>query len=170
MKKLRFLTVFVLFLIATTMRAQALDVFIVDNDKYTNVRSSPNGPVVDRIEADDMPMLSVETPRNGWWKVVGNSYDKPDNGDISLKGSPTNQYWIHHSVIGIGTRNYGGQTYYLRATPKVRGKVVYSFKEELTLRPLQIRGGWVKVTTLDGKHTGWIEREKLCGNSLTNCC
>ena len=37
------------------------------------------------------------------------------------------------------------------------------------LRPVDIRGNWVKVKTIDGKHTGWIESEWLCGNPLTNC-
>jgi hypothetical protein len=35
---------------------------------------------------------------------------------------------------------------------------------------MDIKGDWVKVKTIDGKYTGWIEEEWLCGNSLTNCC
>jgi len=38
------------------------------------------------------------------------------------------------------------------------------------LRPMEIKDDWVKVKTIDGKYTGWIEIEWLCGNSLTNCC
>lgn len=170
MKRLTFLAFLALTLFATTAKAQLIGVFIDDVDKYTNVRSSPGGPIVERIEAGDMPMFAVERPRNGWWLITGGTYEKPDQGEIELKGSPNNQYWIHYSVIGVGTRNYGGETYYLRATPKSRGKVVYSFKDEISLRPIDVRGDWVKVKTYDGKHTGWIEADKLCGNSLTNCC
>lgn len=35
---------------------------------------------------------------------------------------------------------------------------------------MDIKGDWVKVQTYDGKYTGWIEAEWLCGNALTNCC
>jgi hypothetical protein len=35
---------------------------------------------------------------------------------------------------------------------------------------MEIKGDWVKVQTSDGKFTGWIEEEWLCGNALTNCC
>ena len=40
----------------------------------------------------------------------------------------------------------------------------------ILLRPMDIKGDWVKVKTIDGKYTGWIEEEWLCGNALTNCC
>jgi SH3-like domain-containing protein len=70
----------------------------------------------------------------------------------------------------MATRNYGGQTLYLRKSPSASAPVVYKFKEEITLRPMEIKGDWVKVQTSDGKFTGWIEEEWLCGNALTNCC
>ena len=40
----------------------------------------------------------------------------------------------------------------------------------IELRPIDVKGSWVKVKTTDGKHEGWIESDWLCGNSLTNCC
>ena len=70
----------------------------------------------------------------------------------------------------MGTRNYGGQTLYIRQSPSASAPVVYKFKKEIQLRPMDIKGEWVKVQTTDGKYTGWIEEEWLCGNSLTNCC
>ena len=167
MKKI-LLTMMMLVCIAMSGKAQVLDVFFNDNDgPYTNVRNAPKGAIMARIPTNVDVMVDVETPRNGWWRIVNDSYSLADQGGIALKGSKTG-YWVHYSVLGVATRNYGGQRLYLRSTPN--GKVVYSFTKEDVLRPIDIRGSWVKVKTLDGKHTGWIENEWLCGNPLTNCC
>ncbi len=161
------LAIMMLLCISTNAKAQVLDVYTYDsNGTYTNIRNAPKGSVVDRIPTESTAMFDVETPRNGWWKIVDNSYSLPDQDAVNLKGSKTG-YWIHYSVLGIGTRNYGGQKLSLRSKPS--GKVVYSFTEEIMLRPVDIMGSWVKVKTIDGKHTGWIESEWLCGNPLTNC-
>ena len=148
--------------------AQSLNVFIFDNNgAFSNVRNAPNGKVVDRIPVDQAAMLDVGEPSNGWWMINDQSYYIPDGGLYHLSGS--REYWIHHSCIPVGTRNYGAETLYLRKTPSRKGAVTYSFDEEIILRPVEIANGWVKVITLDGKHTGWIEEEWLCGNSVTNC-
>lgn len=73
-------------------------------------------------------------------------------------------------VVGFDTRNYGGQTLSLRQSPDAGSKVVFSFKEEMQLHPVGMKGDWVKVKTSDGKHEGWIETEWICDNPLTNCC
>lgn len=163
------LTALLLFVVLA-VKAQSLGVFFYDlNGKYTNIRNAPNGKIVDKVPTSSDGMLLVENPVNGWWVICDNSYFEPDGGIYKFSGSRSG-YYIHYSCIGIGTRNYGGQTLYLRATPSARAKVVYSFKEEITLRPIDVKGDWVKVKTMDGKHTGWIEAEWLCGNSVTNCC
>ena len=113
-------------------------------------------------------MIEVEKPTNGWWKIVGDDYDTGDEQG-TLKGSSTG-YWIHYSVLGVGTRNYGKQKLTLRQSPNAKSAAVYSFTKEIVLRPMDIKGDWVKVKTTDGKYTGWIEMDWLCGNSLTNCC
>jgi len=168
------------FLLLTLIgQAQTIDVYIVDDDgPFTNVRNSPNGgKVVDKIRVDISAMLTLEKPTNGWWRIVGDSYEgftDEENTDsdfkkYSLKGSTTG-YWIHHSVVGIGTRNYGGEHLPLRAEPKKASAVTYILKEEQIVRPIDVKDGWVKVKTNDGKGQGWIEEEWLCSNPLTNCC
>ena len=149
------------------MWAQSIGVFVTDVDSYTNVRNAPKGKVVGKIVSDGMASLEVMAPKNGWWQIVGDEYDHPERNDTQFTGSKTG-YWIHYSVIGINTRNYGSQRLSLRDKPG--GKAVFSFTKELTLHPLEIKGTWVKVQTMDGRHTGWIEDEWLCGNPLTNCC
>ena len=154
---------------AIVMKAQSVEVYFSDNSgSPTNIRNAPKGKVVQRVPKDSDGMLTVEKAQNGWWKISGNSYDEPDKGEIRLTGAKN--FYIHYSCIAVDTRNYGGQTLQLRSTPSSGGRVVYSFKDEKSLRPVDARNGWVKVKTLDGKHEGWIEAEWLCGNSVTNCC
>lgn len=165
----KFFVVLALTCVSLTGSAQRLGVYTVDdNGKFTNVRDAPKGKIVSKISTIEDAMMEVEKPTNGWWKIVGNTYSTAD--DVKkLKGSTTG-YWIHYSVLGMGTRNYGGQRLALRKSPSAKAPAVYQFKKELTLRPIDIKGTWVKVKTLDGKHEGWIEAEWLCGNALTNCC
>lgn len=169
MKKKLFVLLMMMTCLSVGVSAQSLGVFTYDNSgKFTNVRNAPKGKVVDKIPTEVCAMISVEKPTNGWWKMVDNSYDTGDD-EGTLKGSTTG-YWIHYSVLAMGTRNYGGQTLYIRQSPSASAPVVYKFKKEIQLRPMDIKGEWVKVQTTDGKYTGWIEEEWLCGNSLTNCC
>lgn len=161
-----------LFAFAVFTNAQGLSVYISDDTgSATNVRNAPNGKVIAKLNPNSGIMMVVESPRNGWWKIEDGFYSDPDKDfeEEYLKGSTTG-YWIHSSVLNVDTRNYGGQTLHLRKSPSSRAQSVYSFKEEISLRPLEIKGDWVKVKTYDGKHTGWIEAEWLCGNSVTNCC
>jgi SH3-like domain-containing protein len=166
-KKLLLMALFML--AAIGVKAQYITVFFWDTvGDFTNIRNAPNGKIVEKVSTSIDAMLLVETPVNGWWSICDASYYEPDGGLYKLSGSRSG-YYIHYSCIGVGTRNYGGQTLYLRATPSSRAKVVYSFKEELVLHPMDVKGDWVKVSTIDGKHTGWIQDDWLCGNPVTNC-
>lgn len=169
MKKKLFVLLMMMTCLSVGVSAQSLGVFTYDNSgKFTNVRNAPKGKVVDKIPTEVCAMIGVEKPTNGWWKIIGDTYDTGDD-EGTLKGSTTG-YWIHYSVLAMGTRNYGGQTLYIRQSPSASAPIVYKFKKEIQLRPMDIKGEWVKVQTTDGKYTGWIEEEWLCGNSLTNCC
>ena len=169
MKKKLFVLMTLMTWLSVDVSAQSLGVFTYDNSgKFTNVRNAPKGKVVDKIPTDVCAMIGVEKPTNGWWKLTDNTYETGDF-DGKLKGSTTG-YWIHYSVLAMGTRNYGKEKLTLRKLPDAKSVAVYSFTEEILLRPIEIKDDWVKVKTTDGKYTGWIEIEWLCGNSLTNCC
>ncbi|RUL59693.1 SH3 domain-containing protein [Prevotella koreensis] len=162
--------VFTFMLIAICGKAQSLTVFIHDtNGKYTNLRSTPNGKIVKKLSTKGTFILEVEDPRNGWWEIDDDIFDCDEEKEIDLDNS-NHDYFIHYSTIAVGTRNYGGQRLYLRKAANEKSAVVYTFNEEIELRPMDIKNGWVKVQTLDKKHTGWIEEEWLCGNPFTNCC
>ncbi|MDO4692329.1 MAG: hypothetical protein Q4A64_05610 [Porphyromonadaceae bacterium] len=136
----------------------------------TNIRSTPNGPVVRRLERGGAYMLVICDNQKGWWRIWSNrisAYIDDFEGDIVA--NPDGESWIHYSVIAASTRNYSGQTLSLRDQPSDQARAVYSFAEEIFLRPLEVQGEWVKAQTVDKKHQGWIRLEWLCGNALTTC-
>ncbi len=161
--------------VALSVVAQAqVDVYIYDNDgPFTNVRNSPgNGKVVAKIPVDASAMFTVTTPTNGWWRIEDDSYERlfedSDWKEVKLTGSTTG-YWVHNSVIAVETRNYGNQKLPLLKEPKKNSKVNCTLTGEQLVRPIDVRGDWVKVKTLDGKCSGWVDGVWLCGNPVTTC-
>lgn len=168
MKRFAFLSLFAVMAIAVYAQA-SIAVFVAD-DGPTNVRNKPSGDIAMQLPTDGSMCLLLEKPTNGWWKVVDVwDAENEDNPSANLHGSTTGEYWVHHSVIGVGSRNYGGEKLVLREKPNAKAKAVYSFTEEILLRPIDIKGSWVKVKAPNGK-IGWIQDEWLCDNPLTNCC
>lgn len=168
MKKI--LLIAILFVTALTAGAQdTFSAFLLDDDMTTNIRNSPKGAVVITLSSEEFYVFDLTTPRNGWWRVVSfwnaENYDE----DTSLEGSDTDEYWIHSSVVAVDTRNYGGQTIFLRAAPDEDAAVVAQYDEEMRFRPVDIQDGWVKVKLDYTDVEGWIEAEWLCSNPLTNC-
>ena len=166
MKRLAFLTI-CLFLTSTAILAQSLGVYISDNKgPVTNVRKSPGGTVLYTLPTSDTYIATVANPTKGWWQVKQVS-DAENDKDV--KGFVAGG-WIHHSLLVLDTRNYGGERWCLRKSPSAKAKATYTFSKEISLHPIDIKGNWVKVKTADGKHEGWIESYKLCDSPLTNCC
>ena len=146
------------------------EAFVMNNpaDATTNLRATPKGKIIKQLPSGTYE-LYFQKVRNGWWKVV-DIRDADETEDYRRETlEPNRAYGIHYSVIAIGTRNYGGEKLTLRAEPRAGSKAVWSFSEEISLRPMEIRGEWVKVRTIDGKHNGWIDQEWLCGNPVTYC-
>ena len=84
-----------------TDKAAAIGVnaYIYDSDgDYTNIRSGPNGTVVDQLPcAQGRYGLKVDRQENGWWHISGKQvYDALNNTVISLKA---NDGWIHHTRL-----------------------------------------------------------------------
>lgn len=166
-----FFSLFACLSFAAVQAQTIVSAYIVDNNgAFTNIRNAPNGKIVHRISTKATVDFALMTPRNGWWRIEGDSYSNYDTeSEVKLTGSKTG-YWIHYSCLGFCTRNYGGEKMYLRATPSLKGKVVYTFSEpETLLRPVDAKGDWTKVKTGDGKHEGWIENVWICSNPVTTC-
>jgi len=143
-----------------------VDAWVNDNNPPTNIRSSANGAVVMSLPDTCSYMIGLSSPKNGWWRVEW--IEAAENAvEISLKGSPNGQYWIHYSVLGCSTRNYGNARWCLRDKPSKTGRPTYWFIDEQVVKPISCKGEWVQVE-LNG-HKGWIEMEMLCSNPLTTC-
>lgn len=153
-----------------TVSAQTIGAYVTDTKgPFTNVRNKPKGEVIGKISTKQIVMVTLKNYTNGWWQLEGLPEDAEGAKEIPLAYSATG-YWLHWSVVGFDTRNYGGQILCLRQSPDAGSKVAFSFKEEMQLHPVGMKGDWVKVKTSDGKHEGWIEAEWICDNPLTNCC
>ena len=172
MKKI-FLTTLMM-VIAFSVNAQtSASAYICDNSGTpTNVRNAPNGKVVQKLpDIDGGYVVTLLEVRNKWWKVdpIVDIYGDEEDETVQLKGSKTG-YWIHYSVLGFSIA--GEQENVLRETPSAKGKplkVKPSYLFEVTLRPLEIRGKWIKVITSDNRFTGWMPIDKICDNPLTTC-
>ncbi len=165
------LSLTVLLAVATVMLTSAqanLTAYVTDDDPNgVNVRSTPGGAVAMCLPDTASYMLVLSSVSNGWWKVE--NIEVAETGEsLELKASSTG-LWIHNSVIGFSTRNYGGQRWCLRSRPSEKSRATYWFRQEIMLHPLQVKGDWIKVVTNDG-HQGWIESVNICDNPLTNCC
>ena len=174
MKKI--LTMVVMLVTAFSISAQdMLEAMLKDADKTTNIRNSPGGSVAMKLNSgndDSMKayVFMLTSPLNGWWKIVNLWNAVDDEEETVLQGSDTGEYWIHYSVLGVDTRNYGGQELYLRDGPDEDANIVFTFTQELTLMPLDVKDDWAKVKVQGFDIVGWIELEWLCSNPLTNCC
>ena len=137
----------------------------------TNILNKPSGATAMTLSSEVPYIFSLTSPTDGWWKVeeIWNAEDDEDPS-AELTGSDTGEYWIHYSALGLGTRNYGGQSLTLRAAPNEDADIVFTFSEELEVMPMDVQDDWVQVM-VDGYYIiGWIEAEWLCSNPLTNCC
>lgn len=148
-----------------------LQAFVADTDgMYTNIRSKPNGQIVMTLPTTSSYTVNLDQFRNGWWEVSW-VVDAIEDNVVQLKGSPTGKYWMHYTVLGLTTRNYGGQRWCLRKSPSSRSKATYWFDRVIFVKPMEVSrdGNWMKVRTDDLRYTGWIELVDLCDNLLTTC-
>ena len=172
MKKILLTTV--MMVIALTVNAQTgVCAYILDaSGTPTNVRNAPNGKVVQTLsDVDGGYVVELLEVKNNWWKIAPEVEVCGDVDDetLQLKGSKTG-YWVHYSVLGFGIS--GDPENVLRETPSSKAKPLklgrgYLF--EVGLRPLEIRGKWIKVITTDKRHTGWMPIDRICDNPLTTC-
>lgn len=133
----------------------------------TNIRSMPAGDIIEELPNSNDYIIYIVAKSGRWFKV-----EKIDAIEETIN-LPNNEGWIHGSVIGFGTRNYGGQELHLYSSPDDQSDVVATINQESGVKLVDIDDEWVKVEWRDANSNifiGWIEREWLCGNPLTNCC
>ena len=171
MKKILLTTLIMVFAISAYAQTSASAYILDKSGTPTNVRNAPNGKVVQKLpDVDGGYVVELLEVKNNWWRIdpVIEIYGDEDR-ELRLQGSKTG-YWLHNSVIQFGVA--GDPENVLRATPSPKGKplkIGVTYLEETGLRPLQIRGEWIKVETTDKRYTGWMPIDKICSNPLTTC-
>lgn len=146
-------------------------VYLNDPDESgTNIRTSPNGDIITKLVIDDEDniafFLTVHAAKDGWLQI-GNTIDNMARG---MEYNSSGECWIHGSVVGVDTRNYGGETIELYDSAYSAGETIATITEELYgLQVLDICGEWVKIRSTEKNLEGWVESKWLCGNPLTSC-
>ena len=172
MKKIFLTTLMLVMTMSVFAQTQARAYILDESGSPTNVRNAPNGKVVKTLPGiDGGYVVQLLECKNNWWKIdpLIDIYGSDDEDHISLKGSKTG-YWVHNSVLAFGIA--GEQKNVIREKPSAKAKplkLTSSYLFEVALRPLEIKGGWIKVITTDKKYTGWMPISKICDNPLTTC-
>lgn len=156
---------------ASAHDGETVGVFVLDRTGTPpNVRDSPQGEIVGSLKVRrDYTVGLIGCEPGGWCQIDGVA--SAGGGERVELDSASGELWMHSSILAFSTRNYGGQRLSLRAAPSKTAKPVFSFKDERELRPrgLSDDGAWIRASTLDGKHKGWLETRWVCGNPLTTC-
>ena len=142
---------------ALPLRAQhELECFINDPDEagMTNIRATPGGKVLFKVDGQAGYVLTVTVQPGGWWKIK----DPVDVFGSDMK-DPKAEAWIHRSVLALATDSFDAHHRFLRTEPRADAPKVCMIPEFIgILRPLEMSadGEWVKVNYEEGKMTGWI--------------
>lgn len=136
-----------------------------DPNGPTNVRNKPNGKIIQKLSKGDDYMITLKKVEDGWFEF---------DDLVSFNETPLDKTsgWIHHSVIGAMTRNYGDQKIPVYKHPEENDEFkVGEIKTESSIRILSAYFDFVKVKceTCDGAVEGWISNEWICGNPVTTC-
>ncbi|MEZ4923431.1 MAG: hypothetical protein R2780_09695 [Crocinitomicaceae bacterium] len=153
----------------STCETDGISVYLSDPDESgTNIRNAPNGDVVGQLvkdEEDNMEFfITALEAKDGWIRIE----NKVENMGNAFEFNEGGECWIHGSVLGVDTRNYGNQVISMHADPDHESAEVGKIDKEMYgLHPLDKCGKWMKFK-VNGT-TGWVHEEWLCGNPLTTC-
>lgn len=142
---------------ALPLRGQhELECFINDPDEVgmTNIRATPGGKVLFRVDGQGGYVLTVIVQQGGWWRIK----DPVEVFGSDMK-DPKAEAWIHRSVLALATDCFDAHHRFLRTEPRADAPRVGMIPEFIgILRPLEMSadGEWVKVNYEAGKLTGWI--------------
>lgn len=150
-------------------------IFDVDESGPPNVRNAPNGAVVQRLPNDYEGgfVVALLEVKNNWWRInpevdiYTSDAELADN--MLLEGSKSG-YWVHYSVLAFGIS--GEKENVVRKGPSMKAKplkIKESYWNKNELRPLEIRGDWIKVITTDKRYTGWMPIDRICYNPIIRC-
>lgn len=144
----------------------ALTCFTEGGDEEVLLMDAPGGEALTGLPHDETYILNVINPKDGWWLVQSRLIWTIDSSYLIYETEPL---WVKAEDLGLGTRNYGGETIELLAEPREGAKVTGKITEEACVIPLDATEDyeWIKVRW--GKVTGWMRAEMLCSNPVSNC-
>lgn len=133
----------------------------------TNIRLAPKGKISQYTLEPAKMNLVVGEQKDGYYRIIDNEIEYPES-DCDNKlfmDERAGGYWVHRSCLAVKSRHNNGKPLDLLKDwdDCDEQPVVYSIKTPTLLRPIEFaeREGWVKVQTLDGKHTGWVTKDRL---------
>ena len=136
----------------------SLKVYLIDDGTETNIRATPNGKIVLKLNHEqDYYTVELLALKKEWFKIK--TIISIEANDINIPGD---KGWIHRSVIGASTR----KDVKLLDAP-INGTFVGTIEQETGVSVLDVCSDWVKVE-FNGS-IGWIASEWLCGNPVTTC-
>lgn len=136
-------------------------------DTDTNIRLAPKGKVSEYKLGKSRKNLVVGEQKDGYYRIIDNEIEYPDDDCDNMLFMDDNAtgYWIHRSCLALMSRHNNGEPLMLlkKWDDCDKQPAVYTIKTPTLLRPMEYaeREGWVKVQTLDGKHTGWVTKDRL---------
>ena len=139
-------------------RIKPFEVYLDDEDEYSNIRAIPGGQIVLKLNNQYAYgyILNVIDFKDGWLKI------NEINGIEDYKISEF-EGWIHTSIVGLGA------TYDIDILDKPNGtnKVGKVKGEQDSFQIKDVYCEWIKIECKS--ITGWIESAKTCGNPVTTC-
>jgi len=140
----------------------SVNLFAVDQDKVSNVRMGPSSEAAVEARIDPSYAVLHVTGVNGNWFHV----TRIDDAETDMKmfeGSG----WVHRSLLGLSVAS--GEHWLMDRPDAASAKRILKLTPDGNrLDPVDCKGEWLKVT-VDGKHTGWIDRPAQCSNPMTTC-
>jgi hypothetical protein len=132
----------------------AVSAYLDDPDESgTNVRETPRGKIMGKLQYEEDCLCRVV-----------NFIESKDGWMLLEEGG-----WVFGKLFSIDTRNYApGEKVALREYPTEGSRILAEFDREMTFQVKDCCGEWLMVVDKEG-NSGWLEKEMICANPLTNC-
>lgn len=128
-----------------------------DSGSDTNIRVSPNGEIILKLNKLDDFVLKVIDYKDNWLKIY-----KITSVNYGYEISELNG-WIHQTKVGLWTR----KEINLLTDPLTGNSVGIIEGEKGPVKVEGVCNDWIKIE-YEGL-IGWVELEWLCGNPVTTC-
>lgn len=144
--------------VTDTCSFKPFQAYIDDKDDYSNIRNSPKGEIVLKINNKYSYgyIINIIDCKDGWFKI--DHISGIDEYQVSnFEG------WVHSSIVGAAVTH----SVDLLDEPNGKTKVGKLIGEQDSFKIIDAHCEWIKVDC-NGK-VGWVKSEKICGNPVTTC-